>query len=84
MPTPAHRSATLPGSTDVPLPSTGKSYFLLGQNARGLWVVRESTGAKAGMFLSREAAVKFARLESGEEHPDVVHVPGGLEFDYAA
>ncbi len=84
MPTPAQRSATLPGSTEMPLARTGKSYFLLGQNARGLWVVRESTGAKAGMFLSREAAVKFARLESGEDNPAVVHVPGGLEFDYAA
>jgi hypothetical protein len=74
----------VPGSTDTSITSAGESYFLLGQNARGLWVIRASTGAKAGMFLSREAAMKFARFESGEPQFAVVHVPDGLEFDYAA
>jgi hypothetical protein len=49
-----------------------------------MWVIRESTGAKAGVFVSREAAMRFARLESAEEHFAVVHVPDGMEFDYAA
>jgi hypothetical protein len=57
--------------------------FLLGQNARGLWVIRESTGAKAGVFLSREGAMRFARLESSDECT-LKYVPNGLEFDYAA
>ena len=59
-------------------------YFLLSQNARGLWVVRENTGKKAGLFMSREAALQFARLESSDEHFAIVHVNDGLEFDYAA
>lgn len=58
--------------------------FMLGQNARGLWVIRERTGGKAGLFVSREAALRFARQESPEEEYSVVHVNGGLEFDYAA
>jgi hypothetical protein len=80
----AQRFARVPASAQMPLTRASKTYFLLGQNARGLWVIRENTGAKAGMFLSREAAMKFARLESTEEHFAVVHVPDGLEFDYAA
>jgi hypothetical protein len=57
--------------------------FLIGQNARGLWVIRERTGGKAGLFVSREAALRFARQESPEEAYSVVHVNDGLEFDYA-
>jgi hypothetical protein len=68
------------------LPSTrpAKPYFLIGQDAHGKWVIRESSGKKAGMFVSREAALRFARLESTDEHFAVVHVNGGLEFDYAS
>jgi hypothetical protein len=80
----AQRPATVPGSADAALAHAGRTFFLLGQNARGLWVIRQSTGAKAGMFLSREAAIKFARLESADEQFAVIDVPGGLEFDYAA
>jgi hypothetical protein len=67
-----------------PLAQASKSYFLLGQNERGLWVIRENMGTKAGVFLSREAAMRFARHESPQEHFAVVYVPDGLEFDYAA
>jgi hypothetical protein len=80
----AQRPAPVPGSTGMTLARAGTTFYLLGQNARGLWVIRESTGAKAGMFLSREAAIKFARLESADEQFAVIDVPGGLEFDYAA
>jgi len=63
--------------------SSGQGCFLLGQNARGLWVLRESRGGMAGLFVSREAALRFARLESREGAYAVVDV-SGLEFDYAA
>jgi hypothetical protein len=79
----ADRAATVPRWSELPLTRASKSYFLLGQNARGLWIIRENTGAKSGVFLSREAAIRFARLESPEEHFAVVHVPDGMEFDYA-
>jgi hypothetical protein len=80
MSTLAQRSSTVPRWTDLPLTRASKTYFLLGQNARGLWVVRENTGAKAGVFLSREAAIKFARLESSDEHFAIVHVPDGMGY----
>ena len=75
---------TVPRWSDLPLTRTSKPYFLIGQDARGKWVIRESTGKKAGLFVSREAALKFAHLESTDEHFAVVHVSDGLEFDYAA
>jgi hypothetical protein len=80
----AQRVATVPRWSDLPLTRASKSYFLLGQNARGLWVIRENSGKKAGVFVSREAALRFARLESADEHFAVVHVNEELEFDYAA
>jgi hypothetical protein len=84
MSTLARRAATAPRWGSLPLTEANKSYFLLGQNARGLWVIRENTGKKAGLFVSREAALRFARLESADEHFTVVHVNDKLEFDYAA
>lgn len=84
MSTLAQRAGTVPRWSDLPLTRASKSYFLLGQNAHGRWVVRENTGAKAGVFLSREAALRFVRMESPDEHFAVVHVNDGLEFDYAA
>ena len=84
MSTLTQRAGPVPRWSDLPLTRASKSYFLLGQNARGMWVIRETTGAKAGIFVSREAAMRFARLESPDQHFAVVHVPNGMEFDYAA
>ena len=84
MSTLTHRAAAAPRWSSLPLTEASKSYFLLGQNLRGLWVIRENTGTKAGLFLSREAALRFARLESPNKHFAVVYLPDGLEFDYAA
>jgi hypothetical protein len=82
MSTLVHRAATTPKWRDLPLKRGSKSYFLLGQNTQGMWVIRESTGKKAGMFRSREAALRFARLESPDDFA-VVHVNETMEFDYA-
>jgi hypothetical protein len=83
MSTLAHRAAVTPRWSDLPLARASKSYFLLGQNAQGMWVIRESTGRKSGLFRSREAALRFARLESPDDFA-VIHVNETMEFDYAA
>jgi hypothetical protein len=84
MSTLAQRAGAVPRWDELPLIHAGRSYFLLGQNARGMWVVRDNSGKKAGVFLSREAALRFVRLESPDGRCAVVNVNGGLEFDYAA
>jgi len=63
-------------------PSTGIApSFLLGTNAAGLWVIRETTGRKAGLFQSREAAVRYARDESADGNFTIFYRPEGLEFE---
>jgi hypothetical protein len=84
MSTLAQRSSAVQRRANLPLASANSPYFVLGQNARGLWVIRENTGKKAGVFQSREAALRFARIESPNEQFTVVHFPDGLEFDYAS
>ena len=38
------------------LPTAVAPYFLLGRNAAGAWVICESTGRRAGLFRTRDAA----------------------------
>jgi hypothetical protein len=39
--------------------------FLVGKDRRGRWAVAEGRGEAGGIFASREAALRYARLESG-------------------
>jgi hypothetical protein len=84
MSTGANRAAAVPRWSELPLARASAPYFVLGQNKKGLWIIRESSGKKAGVFNSRQAALRFARLESPDENFVVVHVNDTVEFDYAA
>ena len=55
--------------------------FLLGTNSAGLWVIRETTGRKAGLFQTREAAIRYAREESADGNCTIFYHPEGLEFE---
>jgi hypothetical protein len=63
------------------LPTATASYFLLGLNAAGLWVIRATTGRKAGLFRTREAAIKYARDESPHGNFTILLRPEGLELE---
>ena len=39
--------------------------FLVGKDRRGRWAVAASRGEAGGIFVSRDAALRYARLESG-------------------
>jgi hypothetical protein len=56
-------------------------FFLLGTNSAGLWVIRETTGRKAGLFQTREAAIRYAREESADGNCTIFYHPEGLEFE---
>jgi hypothetical protein len=56
-------------------------YFLLGLNTAGSWVIRETSGRRAGLFRTRDAAVKYARDESAGGLFTIVHLPEGLELE---
>jgi hypothetical protein len=55
--------------------------FLIGRNSKGNWVAQERGGACGGLFASREAALKFAKFESGNDARAVVWVSGVLELN---
>jgi hypothetical protein len=63
------------------LPTAIAPYFLLGLNSAGVWVIRETTGRRAGLFRTREAAIKYARDESPGGNFTILHRPEGLELE---
>jgi hypothetical protein len=78
-------SLNLVAGVDFPsqLPAATSPFFLLGLNSSGLWVIRETTGRKAGLFRTREAAIRYARDESLDGNFTIVHQPEGLELEQA-
>ena len=55
--------------------------FMIGQNDRGNWVVRDQTGIRGGLFVNRESALRFVRAENGYRPQAVVMISGILELD---
>ena len=76
-------SLNLVAGIDLPglLPTAKAPTFLLGQNLAGRWVICETTGRRAGLFRTREAAVKFARDESPSGNFTILHQPEGMELE---
>jgi hypothetical protein len=54
--------------------------FLMGRNSAGRWVVREANGRRAGIFRTREAAMKYVRDESAHGNVTILDQPDGLEL----
>src|SRR5215470_17855352 len=60
------------------------TFFLIGRNSRGNWVVQDQDGLCGGLFIGQAAALKFALAENGN-HPEAVRmVRGVIEFDIAS
>ena len=55
--------------------------FMVGQDKRGNWVVQDQKGMCGGLFISREAALRYVRSENGFQPRAVVMVSGGFELD---
>jgi hypothetical protein len=63
-------------------PSRERHHVLLvGQDRRGNWVVQEQSGDRGGLFVSRDAALRFVRDENRDQHGTVVMISGILELD---
>jgi hypothetical protein len=45
--------------------------FTIGQDGRGNWVVQDQKGICGGLFVDRDAALRFVRAENGY-HPAIV------------
>jgi len=55
--------------------------FMIGQDDRGNWVVQDQKGMRGGLFVNREAALRFVRAENGYRPQAVVMISGILELD---
>ena len=58
--------------------------FMVGQDSRGNWVVRDKKGMRGGLFVNREAALRYVRSENGFKPQAVVMVSGGLELEISS
>jgi hypothetical protein len=55
--------------------------FMVGQDTRGNWVVQDQKGMRGGLFVNREAALRYVRSENGFRPQAVVMVSDGIELD---
>lgn len=63
--------------------SANATCFLLGRNSAGAWVLRDLSGRRAGLFSSRDAAVKYACDENRNASFTILHMTIGLELEEA-
>jgi hypothetical protein len=56
-------------------------FFLIGQDSRGNWVVREQNGMRGGLFIDRNEALRYIRFENGNRPHAFVTVSGIFELD---
>lgn len=70
-------------SQSSPLPAAAeRSYFLLGQDVTGRWVVRDKANRVGGLFVSQSEAIRYIRREADLlRNLVIVYVPEGLELD---
>lgn len=55
--------------------------FMIGQDGRGNWVVRDQSGLRGGLFIGRAEALRYIRDEAGNHPGAVVMVSGAFELD---
>jgi len=55
--------------------------FMIGQDRRGNWVVQDQTGIRGGLFVNRDAALRFVRSENKARPAAIVMVSDALELD---
>jgi hypothetical protein len=55
--------------------------FVIGQDDRGNWVAQDLAGICGGLFVTREAALRYIRDETGHQPQAVVMVSGVLDLD---
>ena len=55
--------------------------FLVGRDRQGNWVVQDQNALRGGLFVSRDAALRFVRSENEHRSPAIIMVSGVLELD---
>jgi hypothetical protein len=55
--------------------------YMIGQDSRGNWVVRDQSGLRGGLFVGRAEALRYIRDEAGNHPGAVVMVSEAFELD---
>lgn len=55
--------------------------FMVGQDQQGNWVVQEQNGVRGGLFVDRDAALRYVRSENGGRAQAVIIISGIFELD---
>ena len=55
--------------------------FMMGQDQQGNWVVQEQNGVRGGLFVDRDAALRYVRSENGDRAQAIIMVSGIFELD---
>jgi hypothetical protein len=55
--------------------------FMIGRDHRGNWIVQDQKGTRGGLFVDRDAAMRFVRFECGDWPQAFVLVSEPLELD---
>jgi hypothetical protein len=55
--------------------------FMIGRDHRGNWVVQDQTGTRGGLFVDRDAAMRFVRFEGGDRPQAFIMVSEPIELD---
>jgi hypothetical protein len=71
------------GSKENYSPSRSPLLFI-GRNRSGCWIVRDQSGTRGGLFVSRAEAYRFALFESDYRPQAIVVTPGFLELNMSA
>ena len=56
-------------------------HFKVGRDCHGNWVVQDQGAVRGGLFVNRDAALRFIRFENFDRPQAVIMVPGVLELD---
>jgi hypothetical protein len=62
-------------------PPSCPSVFMIGQDSRGNWVVRDQSDLRGGLFVGRAEALRYVRFEAGDHQGVIVMVSGEFELD---
>jgi hypothetical protein len=62
-------------------PPSCSSVFMIGQDSRGNWVVRDQNGLRGGLFVGRAEALRYVRDEARNHPRASVMVNGAFELD---
>ena len=55
--------------------------FMIGQDSRRNWVVRDQSGLRGGLFVGRAQALRYVRDEAGDHPRAIVMISGAFELD---